>query len=126
MTDLLFDVKDHIATITLNRPETYNAFSEGMIKEWITALETVRDSDDIRVVIVKGNGKSFCAGGDIKAMQAGEGFFYSEDDVSSTGLARKIHFGKRFNASLFFLKRLISLSLHKFTGSRWVPALIWH
>ena len=59
MTDLLFEVKDYIATITLNRPEAYNAFSEEMITQWIKALETVRDSDDIRVVIVKGNGKSF-------------------------------------------------------------------
>lgn len=59
MTDLLFEVRDHIATITLNRPEAYNAFSEEMITEWIKALEIVRDSNDIRVVIVKGNGKSF-------------------------------------------------------------------
>ena len=94
MTDLLFEVQDHVATITLNRPEAYNAFSEEMIAKWIEALETVRDSEDIRVVIVKGNGKSFCAGGDIKAMQAGEGFFQSEDDISSTGLARKILCGK--------------------------------
>ena len=62
MADLLFEVTDYIATITLNRPEAYNAFSEEMITEWIKALETVRDQDDIRVVIVKGNGKSFCAG----------------------------------------------------------------
>ena len=82
MADLLFEVKDYIAMITLNRPEAYNAFSEEMITEWMKALETVRDHDDIRVVIVKGNGKSFCAGGDIKAMQAGEGFFKSEEDIS--------------------------------------------
>lgn len=82
MTDLLFEVRDHIATITLNRPEAYNAFSEEMITEWIKALEIVRDSNDIRVVIVKGNGKSFCAGGDIKAMQAGEGFFFKAKKIS--------------------------------------------
>lgn len=89
MSDLLFDVKDHIATITLNRPDSMNAFSEEMILSWIKALEEVRDNDDIRVVILKGNGKAFCAGGDVKAMIAGKGFFYSEEDITSTALARK-------------------------------------
>ncbi len=89
MSDLLFEVKEHVATITLNRPDAYNAFSEEMINYWIKALEEVRDNDDIRVVIVKGNGKAFCAGGDIKAMQNGEGFYKSENDITSTGLARK-------------------------------------
>lgn len=89
MADLLFETNEHIATITLNRPNSMNAFSEEMILEWIHALETVRDSETIRVLIVKGNGKCFCAGGDIKAMGAGKGFFESKDDVTSTALARK-------------------------------------
>jgi len=95
MADLLFEVKDHIATITLNRPNQMNAFSEEMILNWISALETVRDSDDIRAVIVKGNGKAFCAGGDVKAMTSGKGFFESETDITSTGLARKNSLWKR-------------------------------
>ena len=95
MSDLLFDVQDHIATITLNRPNSLNAFSEEMIANWIRALETVRDSDDIRAVIVKGNGKCFCAGGDIKAMISGKGFFESETDITSTALARKNSLWKR-------------------------------
>ena len=106
MTALLFEVNDHIATITLNRPEAYNAFSDEMITEWIKALETVRDSDDIRVVIVKGNGKSFCAGGDIKAMQAGDGFFRSEEDLSSTGLARKNSLWKKIQRIPLLLEEI--------------------
>ncbi|MFJ5562373.1 enoyl-CoA hydratase/isomerase family protein [Lysinibacillus xylanilyticus] len=106
MTDLLFEVQDHVATITLNRPNAYNAFSEEMIAKWIEALETVRDSEDIRVVIVKGNGKSFCAGGDIKAMQAGEGFFQSEDDISSTGLARKNSLWKKIQRIPLLLEEI--------------------
>ena len=106
MADLLFDVKDYIATITLNRPEAYNAFSEDMINEWIKALETVRDQDDIRVAIVKGNGKSFCAGGDIKAMQAGDGFFKSAEDISSTGLARKNSLWKKIQRIPLLLEEI--------------------
>ena len=89
MADLLFSVENNIARITLNRPESLNGFSEEMIDLWIEALETIRDSDDIRAVIVSGNGRGFCAGGDIKAMAAGEGFYRSERDIVSTGLNRK-------------------------------------
>ncbi|WP_374724540.1 enoyl-CoA hydratase/isomerase family protein [Calidifontibacillus erzurumensis] len=106
MADLLFEVENHIATITLNRPEAYNAFSEEMITKWIEALETVRDDDSIRVVIVKGNGKSFCAGGDVKAMQAGEGFFKSEEDISSTGLARKNSLWKKIQRIPLLLEEI--------------------
>lgn len=89
MSDLLFSVKDHVAYITMNRPDSLNAFSEEMIVEWIKALEEVRDSDDIRVVVLSGNGRGFCAGGDIKEMSKGRGFFNSSEDISSTALNRK-------------------------------------
>mgnify|MGYP001198264425 CR=1 FL=1 len=106
MPDLLFEVENHIATITLNRPESYNAFSEEMITKWIDALETVRDDDSIRVVIVKGNGKAFCAGGDIKAMQAGEGFYRSNEDITSTGLARKNSLWKKIQRIPLLLEEI--------------------
>jgi enoyl-CoA hydratase/carnithine racemase len=93
MKDLLFDVKDGIATITLNRPNSLNAFSLDMIQNWIHALSEVRDNDEIRVLVLTGNGKAFCAGGDIKAIKNNEGFVnkdgHEEKDFSSTGLNRK-------------------------------------
>ncbi|AXF55187.1 enoyl-CoA hydratase/isomerase family protein [Salicibibacter kimchii] len=93
MEDLLFEVKDGIATITLNRPDSLNAFSVKMIEDWIDALEEVRDNDDIRVLVLTGTGKAFCAGGDLKTMKNGQGFLnkdgYEEKDFSSTGLNRK-------------------------------------
>lgn len=89
MADLLFEVENKVAHITLNRPERLNAFSEEMIERWIEALETIRDSDDICAVVVSGNGNAFCSGGDIKEMIAGNGFYKSETDVTSTALARK-------------------------------------
>ena len=91
MRDLLFSVENNIARIVLNRPESLNAFSEEMIESWIEALETVRDSDDIRVLVVSGNGRGFCSGGDIKSMANGEGFLKSDgsSDYTSTALARK-------------------------------------
>lgn len=90
MADLLFEVKDGIATLTLNRPEARNAFSAEMIRLWREALEEVRDNDAIRVMVLTGNGKAFCAGGDVKAMLNGKGFIGgAEEDFVSTGLQRK-------------------------------------
>jgi enoyl-CoA hydratase/carnithine racemase len=89
MSDLLFDVNNKIAKITLNRPEALNAFSGEMLDLWIDALEKVRDSDEISVLIVQGAGKGFCSGGDIKEMFAGNGFYKSEKDNISNGIRRK-------------------------------------
>lgn len=89
MADLIYEVKGHLARITMNRPEHLNCFSEEMIHLWTKALEDVRDREDIYAVLLSGSGKSFCAGGDVKAMAAGDGFFESHDDISSTALARK-------------------------------------
>ncbi len=67
MTDqILFETKDHIATITLNRPEALNAFTEEMIGAWVEALQECRDNDDIHVVVLTGAGRAFCAGDDLK------------------------------------------------------------
>lgn len=89
MADLIYEVKDHLARITMNRPVHLNCFSEEMIRLWTAALEDIRDRDDIYAVLLSGNGKAFCAGGDVKAMAAGDGFFESHDDITSTALARK-------------------------------------
>jgi enoyl-CoA hydratase/carnithine racemase len=91
MKDLIFTVENGVAKIVLNRTDSLNAFSLEMIDLWIEALETVRDSEDIRVLVVSGNGRGFCSGGDIKSMANGNGFLQSdgEKDLSSTALARK-------------------------------------
>lgn len=89
MPDLIYEVENRVARITLNRPDQLNCFSEEMIHLWTLALEDIRDRDDVHVVLLSGNGKAFCAGGDVKAMAAGDGFFESHGDITSTALARK-------------------------------------
>lgn len=89
MSDLLFDVENHVATITLNRPDQLNAFSEEMLNLWIDALKTVRDCDNIYAAVLTGAGRAFCAGGDVGAMASGQGFYSSDEDMTSTALARK-------------------------------------
>ncbi len=65
MTEILYEKNGHVATITLNRPAKRNAYSETMVHEILEALGDARDDDEIRVVILTGAGKGFCAGGDI-------------------------------------------------------------
>lgn len=63
--EILFNIEGHVATITLNRPAKRNAYSETMVHEILKALANARDDDEIRVVIITGEGKGFCSGGDI-------------------------------------------------------------
>jgi 2-(1,2-epoxy-1,2-dihydrophenyl)acetyl-CoA isomerase len=71
MPELLYEVADRVATITLNRPEKLNAFTGAMIDAWAEALATAQRDDGVHVVVVTGAGRAFCAGGDVVRM--GEG-----------------------------------------------------
>ena len=62
---ILYDKAGHVATMTLNRPQKLNAYSEIMVHEILAALGDARDDDEIRAVILTGAGRGFCSGGDI-------------------------------------------------------------
>ncbi len=67
---LQLTIKDRIATITLNRPERLNSFDMQLGHELYNVLHTISTNPDILVVILKGTGKGFCGGGDVKEMHA--------------------------------------------------------
>lgn len=62
---ILFAVKDHVATITLNRPKMLNSIDKQMAHELISALRTAARNPDIRSVLITGNGRGFCSGQDL-------------------------------------------------------------
>ena len=64
--DIIYTKEDHIATVTLNRPERMNAFSGAMIDSIIRAFENAAAADEIRVIVVTGAGRAFSAGLDLK------------------------------------------------------------
>ncbi len=73
--NILFEVSDGIATVTLNRPDKMNAYVPEMGSEVVDAFARARKDDAIRVVILTGAGRGFCAGVDLdylKASQAGQ------------------------------------------------------
>lgn len=63
---VLFEVKDEVATITLNRPDRLNAMSDELMGGISEAIEQVRNDHSVRVVVVTGNGRGFCAGADLQ------------------------------------------------------------
>lgn len=59
------DVANGVATLTLNRPDRMNAFTDQMVRDMIAAFDQTDANDDVRVVIVTGAGRAFCAGADL-------------------------------------------------------------
>ena len=73
-SQILFEVSDEVAVLTLNRPEALNALSPTMTEELEVALGECRSraGEDIKALIITGAGRAFCAGGDVKAMSQRE------------------------------------------------------
>lgn len=69
---LTYQVADRVATITLNRPEVFNAFNDGLTFELQDAVKAVAKDDHVRVAVLTGAGKAFCSGQDLKAAVAQE------------------------------------------------------
>lgn len=64
---VLFDVTDHVATITLNRPEAMNSFNQAMLEDFESIWRTVRADDDVHVMVLRAAGdRAFCTGVDVK------------------------------------------------------------
>ena len=86
-SEILYDVADSIATITLNRPAKLNAFTNRMMYELIEAFDAVDADDAVRAVIVTGSGRGFCAGADLGA--GGETFAHGGSDIqTASGVPR--------------------------------------
>ena len=58
--DLIYQKKDHIATITLHNPEKLNAITGRMLASFSRAIELVSEDDDVRVLVLTGTGRGFC------------------------------------------------------------------
>jgi len=70
--EFLFEIRDGIAYLTLNRPDANNAMNEGIGSGMHDACRILAQRPDIRIVVLTGNGRMFCAGGDPKSFQASQ------------------------------------------------------
>src|SRR5690606_3100798 len=72
--------KTHQLWVTLNNPDQMNAITTNMVNSLTTVLAHADFDPDIRVIVLTGKGKNFCAGGDLKAMEEKSGMFAGESN----------------------------------------------
>ncbi|MET3317310.1 UNVERIFIED_ORG: enoyl-CoA hydratase/carnithine racemase [Peribacillus simplex] len=100
---VLVTYSERTATVAMNRPEAMNALNPQMLNDFIFALKEVSENEDVDVVILKGNGKAFSAGGDIKMMLSPdkeEGFNDLMDGISE------------LVTTLYFMPKLTISAIH--------------
>lgn len=95
---VLLEVDEQVATITLNRPQKLNAFTDEMLFALIERIDQCEQDPEVRAVILTGNGRGFCAGGDVSAMGA---------EADNRPLTTKNHVSEAIQA---FPKRMASFN----------------
>jgi enoyl-CoA hydratase len=99
MTYILYEASDGVARVTLNRPETANAQSAALLKELDEAFEQAVADDEVRVIVLRANGKHFSSGHDLAPVPGQPPWATMFDDVKQTGLLRmydwenRVYFG---------------------------------
>jgi len=88
---ILYEIENNVAHVTLNRPDVHNAFNDTMIKELSTVFDDIAENPDIRVVVVTGEGKSFCAGADLNWMRRVKDYSYEDNLKESLELAQMLY-----------------------------------
>jgi methylglutaconyl-CoA hydratase len=88
---IIYKIDDKIARVILNRPDVHNAFNDTMIQELSNVFDDIEKNPDIRVVILTGEGKSFCAGADLNWMRRVKDYTYEENLKESLDLAEMLH-----------------------------------
>ncbi|RUO49708.1 enoyl-CoA hydratase-related protein [Pseudidiomarina donghaiensis] len=85
---ITLSVADHVAWLTLNRPEVHNAFDDRMIAELLDALAAVRNNNQVRVLVLRSEGKNFSAGADLGWMRSMAAKNYDENIADAAELSR--------------------------------------
>lgn len=92
-TSALLSALDHgVLTLTLNRPEARNAMSDPMLEAMERELEFAEGSREVRCVVLRGNGRAFCAGGDVKAM--------GESPIPATSIEERIRYQRAIQRAI--------------------------
>lgn len=84
-------MENGVASVTLNRPAVHNAFDDALIARLTEALREIGDDPGVRVVVLRGAGKSFSAGADLNWMQRMAGYSRTQNLADAMGLAQLLH-----------------------------------
>lgn len=88
---IIFKVENNVGYVILNRPDVHNAFNDKMIEELQIVFEEIERHPDVRVVVLRGEGKSFCAGADLNWMKMVKDYSYEENLKESLALAEMLY-----------------------------------
>jgi enoyl-CoA hydratase/carnithine racemase len=112
---VLFEQEDGIARVTLNRPDRLNAYSVQMRDDLFQVFSALRDDPDVRVVVLRGAGRAYCAGADLSEFGT----------APSPTAARRIRFARDVWAALLGIKAPLICAMHGFAfGSGLEMALL--
>ena len=110
-TDILYTVRDAIATITLNRPDKLNAWTRAMESDVRTAMHAAAADPQVRVIVVTGSGRGFCAGADMNLLSGisssesgGDGQRQPVPDVSAEAVSNAMD--ANYAASFGYVQRI--------------------
>ena len=96
---------ESMAWVNLDRPEVRNALNAELIRELTEVFDWLNSRDDIRVIILKGNGKCFCAGADLEYMKAMAGFSYNQNLADAQNLSKLFQ-------TIYFCNKAVIVDVH--------------
>ena len=96
---------ESMAWVNLDRQEVCNALNDKMISELTEAFDWLNSRDDIRVIILRGNGKAFCAGADLAYMKAMSGYSYNQNIADAQKLSKLFQ-------TIYFCDKAVIVDVH--------------
>jgi enoyl-CoA hydratase/carnithine racemase len=113
---ILFEARDRVATITLNRPDRLNAWTQTMQRELKAAFEQAASDNDVRVIVVTGAGRGFCAGADMQNLAQGAQGGLSPPRSYFAQVATDSSVGANFDQPLTFPMKTPKLTIAAING----------
>jgi len=102
---LKIQLGESMAWVNLDRPEVRNALNPELIRELTEVFDWLNSRDDIRVIILKGNGKCFCAGADLEYMKDMAGFSYNQNVADAEKLSKLFQ-------TIYFCNKAVIVDVH--------------
>ncbi|MDR3280399.1 MAG: enoyl-CoA hydratase/isomerase family protein [Synergistaceae bacterium] len=104
--NVVFKARDKIATITLNSPKNFNAVTEELLVDLGNVLDICMDDDSVRVLVIRGEGRVFCSGADIRALKRGL------DEKDTQKLVRLVRTAGNVGRKIRAIRKPVIASLH--------------